>query len=427
MTPMNITRRSALQRTAVLSVGAALSSIPNLRAADVAGRKIKVAVVALGRGLGHVQALLTLPDVEIAYIAETDPKRLERGAKLISEKQASPCQGVQDFRKILEDKSVDAIFIATPNFWHTPAALLAMQAGKHVYVEKPGSQNPHEAEMIVAAQKKYGRIVQMGNQRRTWMKDAIAALHGGAIGNAKFARAFYYNARGPIGKGTLKAADDLDMDIWQGPVPDERDMKPYLHYDWHWLWHWGNGELGNNGIHTLDILRWGLQVEYPQRVTYNGGRYWHEDKQETPDTGTAVYDFGKVGMEWVQSSCHPRAAEKAPGECMFYGDSGTMAVNRDSWTIFDLGGKETGKGKGAGGGDAAHIGNFLDTIRGKATLNSPIEEGQKSTMLCHLGNIAYRTNTVVRCDPKTGKLIDNPAGEKLWQRESYRKGWEPKI
>ena len=112
---------------------------------------------------------------------------------------------------------------------------------------------------------------------------------------------------------------------------------------------------------------------------------------------------------------------------MFYGDTGTMAVNRDSWTIFDLSGKETGNGKGAGGGDAAHIGNFIDTIRGKATLNSPIEEGQKSTMLCHLGNIAYRTNTVVRCDPKTGKLIDNLAGEKLWQRESYRKGWEPKI
>jgi predicted dehydrogenase len=426
---MNITRRSALKSTAVLAAGAALSRLPNLRAADVAGRKIKVAVVALGRGLGHVQALLTLPDVEIAYVAETDPKRLERGAKLIAEKQASPCEGVRDFRKILEDKTVDAIFIATPNFWHTPAALLAMQAGKHVYVEKPGSQNPHEAEMIVAAQKKYDRVVQMGNQRRTWMKEAIAALHGGAIGKVKFARAFYYNARGPVGKGSLKAADDLDWNLWQGPVPDDtqHDIKKFAHYDWHWLWHWGNGELGNNGIHFLDILRWGLQVETPERVTYNGGRYWHDDKQETPDTATVIYDFGKVGMEWTHSSCHPRAAEKPIGECMFYGDAGTMAVSRDSWTVFDPAGKETGKGKGAGGGDAAHIGNFLDAIRGKAQLNSPIAEGQKSTMLCHLGNIAYRTNTVVRCDAKTGRLIENPAGEKLWQRDSYRKGWEPKI
>ena len=150
----------------------------------------------------------------------------------------------------------------------------------------------------------------MGNQRRTWMKEAIEALHGGAIGKVHYARAFYYNARGAIGQGTNKAAEGIDMNLWQGPVPDERDMRPYMHYDWHWLWHWGNGELGNNGIHHLDILRWGLQVEYPQRVTYNGGRYWYDDKQETPDTGTAVFDFGNVGMEWVQSSSFPRAAEK---------------------------------------------------------------------------------------------------------------------
>src|SRR5215210_1072282 len=286
---MNISRRSALRRTAALSLGAAaISSFPNLRAADAANRKLRVAVVALGRGLAHVTALLKLPDVEIAYLAETDPRRLEIGLKTVTDKQQASCEGVRDFRKILEDKSLDAVFIATPNFWHTPAALLAMQAGKHVYVEKPGSQNPHEAEMIVAASKKYGRLVQMGNQRRTWMKDAIAALHAGAIGEVRFARAFYYNARAAIGQGAQKAPPEIDLDLWQGPVPNEggREIKPFVHYDWHWLWHWGNGEMGNNGIHTLDVLRWGLQVEYPQRVTYNGGRYWFEDRQQTPDTGT---------------------------------------------------------------------------------------------------------------------------------------------
>ena len=248
----------------------------------------------------------------------------------------------------------------------------------------------------------------------------------GAIGKPRFARAFYYNARAAIGRGAAKAPAGLDMDLWQGPVPDERTILPFIHYDWHWLWHWGNGELGNNGIHYLDILRWGLQVDFPKSVTYNGGRYWHEDPQETPDTGTAVYDFGSVGMEWVQSSCHPRPAEKPLAECVFYGDGGTFAIQRDTWTSYDSKGAKSGEGKAPGGGDAAHIGNFLDAIRGKATLNSPIEEGQKSTMLCHLGNIAYRTSTVVQCDPQTGKVLNNPAAEKLWRRE-YRQGWEPKV
>jgi predicted dehydrogenase len=422
---MNITRRSALQRTAALSLGAAFT-LPHLRAADAANRKLRVAVVALGRGFDHVNALLKMEDVQIAYLAELDPKRLERGMKAVRDKQGSGCKPVTDFRTFLDDQTLDAVFIATPNYWHTPAAILAMQAGKHVYVEKPGSSNPHEAELIVAAAKKYDRIVQMGNQRRTWMKEAIEALHGGAIGKVKYGRAFYYNARGPIGTGANKAAEGVNMNLWQGPVSDERDMRPYMHYDWHWLWDWGNGELGNNGIHHLDILRWGLQVEYPERVTYNGGRYWHKDKQETPDTGTAVFDCGEVGMEWVQSSCFPRSAEKPLHECLFYGENGTFGISKNAWTIYDFKGAKIGEGKGPNTDDVAHIGNFLDTIRGKAKLNSPIDEGQKSTMLCHLGNIAYRTNTTVRLDPKTGKILDNPAAAKLWKRE-YRAGWEPSI
>jgi predicted dehydrogenase len=422
-------RRTLLSQGTAAGAAVALSSFNIVRGAEQPAKKMKVAVIALGRGMGHVSALLSLPDVEIAYLAEVDPKRLERGLKVVADKQQVSCQGVKDFRKILEDKSVDAVFIATPNFWHTPMALMAMQAGKHVYVEKPGSQNPREAEMIVEASKKYNRLVQMGNQRRTWMKESIDALHGGAIGEVKFGRATYYNKRKAIGvPAELAAPPDLDMDLWQGPVPDDRDMKPFVHYDWHWLWHWGNGELGNNGIHTLDILRWGLKVDYPERITYLGNRYWYDDKQETPDTGTAVYDCGKVGFEWVQSSCHQRSAEKGIGEIVFYGDKGTMGIGRDSWTVYDLAGAETGKGKATiKGNDASHIGNFLEAIRGNAKLNSPIDEGQKSTMLCHLGNIAYRSNTVVRCDPKTGKVLDKAAVEKFWGRPEYRKGWDVKV
>jgi predicted dehydrogenase len=378
--------------------------------------------------MGHVSTLLGIPDVEIAYLAELDSKRLERGMKAVSEKQQAPCQGIQDFRRALEDKTLDAIFIATPNFWHTPAALLALQAGKHVYVEKPGSQNPYESELIVSGAQKYGKLVQMGNQRRSSMRDAIATLHAGAVGELRFARCFYYASRKALGQGgaTQTAASDLDYNLWQGPVADERDIREYVHYDWHWLWHWGNGELGNNGIHHLDILRWGLQVAHPQTVTYTGGRYWHSDKQETPDTGTACFNFGKVGMEWVQSSCTPRVAEKPLGECVFYGEGGTFSISANTWTAYDLKGVKTTEGKGPTGVDSLHIGNFIDSIRGDATLNSPIHEGQLSTMLCHLGNIAYRTGTVVKCDPQTGKMLNNPEGEKLWKR-AYRDGWEPKV
>lgn len=422
-------RRSFLHQSSAIGTTAILSSLTRLRAADAASKKIKVAVVALGRGMGHVQALLKIPNVEIAYLAEVDPKRLENGLKVVNDTQKVSCTGVKDFRTFLEDKSLDAVFIATPNYWHTPAALLCLQAGKHVYVEKPGSQNPREAEMIVEASKKYDRLVQMGNQRRTWMKEAIEVLHGGAIGNVRFGRAFYYNTRKAIAQGAQKPEGNLDYNLWQGPVPDDaaHDIKLYTHYDWHWLWHWGNGELGNNGVHTLDILRWGLKGEHPLRVTYNGGRYWYQDTQETPDTGTAVYDFGHAGCEWVQSSCHARTAEKPLAECVFYGDNGTMALASNTWTIYDPKGVELSKGKSAQTGDVAHISNFIESIRGEAKLNSPIVEGQKSTMMCHLGNIAYRTNTVVQCDPKTGKILDNPEAMKLWGRESYRKGWEVKV
>ena len=426
-----MTRRSAIGRTAAIGLASALPSAltsNSLRAANAANRKIRTAVVALGRGMAHVSALLNLPDTEIAGLAEVDPVRLATGLKNVAAKQSSPCRGEADFRKFLEDKSIDAIFIATPNFWHTPAAILALQAGKHVYVEKPGSSSPSEANLLVAAQKKYGHVVQMGNQRRTWSREAIAQLHGGIIGKVRYGRCFYYAGRGGIGKKRNSAVEGFNLDLWQGPVADDisRDIRDYIHYDWHWLWHWGNGEMGNNGIHMLDVLRWGLQVRYPKRITYNGGRYWQEDAQETPDTGNAVFDFGHCAMEWVQSSCVPRSAEKPIGETVFYGEKGTFVVSRNAWTLLDPKGEKISEGKSPETGDVPHVGNFLEAIRGNAQLNSPIDEGQISTLTCHLANIAYRTKSMVECDPETGKLLNHPAGEKLWTRQ-YRAGWEPKI
>lgn len=428
---MNITRRQAIGRAAALGLASTLPTTLNPalgRAATAANRKIRVAVVALGRGMAHVSALLNLPDTEIAGLAEVDPVRLASGLKAVSAKQTGACRGETDFRRFLEDKSIDAIFIATPNFWHTPAAVLALQSGKHVYVEKPGSSAPSEANLLVAAQKKTGLLVQMGNQRRTWSREAIAQLHGGIIGKVRYARCFYYAGRGKIGRKQNGAPEGLDLDLWQGPVtPDPaRNIRDYVHYDWHWLWHWGNGEMGNNGIHMLDVLRWGLQVRFPHRITYLGGRYWQEDAQETPDTGNAVFDFGHCAMEWVQSSCFPRSAEKPLGECVFYGEKGTFVVSRNAWILLDPKGEKISEGKSAESGDTAHVGNFLESIRGNAQLNSPIDEGQISTLTCHLANIAYRTRSMVQCDPETGALINHPAGEALWTRR-YRPGWEPKV
>ena len=403
--------------------------LPALAAAATTGATgdtLHVAVIALSRGMAHVKALLQLPGVTIKYLAEVDETRLAKGLKAVSAVQKEPCKGVTDFRTFLDDKDLDAVFIATPNFWHTPAALLCMAAGKHVYVEKPGSQNPREAEMIVESARKYDRLCQLGNQRRSWtgIVEGITKLREGAIGKVHYGKAWYDNSRKMIGKRTQKPEGGIDLNLWQGPVPEREDAMDYVHYDWHWRTHYGNGELGNNGVHSLDVVRWGLGVDYPRQVSYLGGRYWFDDTQEFPDSGTAVYDFGHCGASWEQSSCHPSSVEKH-ATCAFYGEGGSMYVIGGKCIFHDEKGVKTSETEGTGG-DLGHIANFLDAIRGKAKLNSEIEVGQTSAMLCHLGNIAFRTSSVVRFDPGTKKLIGNAEGEKLWQRE-YRKGWEVSV
>jgi predicted dehydrogenase len=424
----SIHRRTFLGSAAT---GLALGTGTLLHAADgpAADKRLVVGVMGTGgRGTEHARSFARLPGVTVAYVCDVDTKRMNNGAAEVEKITGKAPQPVQDFRKVLDDKSVDVLVVATCNHWHAPAAILACAAGKHVYVEKPCSHNPHEGELMVEAAHKSDRRVQMGNQRRSWPKiiEAMQLVREGAIGRAYLAQSWYTNNRGSIGHGKETALPKgLDYDLWQGPAPRRAFHSNYLHYNWHWFWHWGNGELGNNGIHMLDLCRWGLGVEFPVRVTSAGGRYRFEDDQETPDTHTAHFEFdGRKKITWEGLSCN-RMPNDQPADVIFYGEKGSLAIHGGGYSIYDEKGKEVRKASGEAG-DNVHLSNFLAAVRGETKLNSEIEEGHKSTLLCHLGNIAQRTGRSLKCNPKDGRILEDREAMAFWSRE-YEKGWEPKV
>jgi predicted dehydrogenase len=413
---------------AAAGLGLALVGRP-ARAAESNSRLVVGVIGMGGRGRSLAVTFQRQPNVQIAYVCDVDQKRAEQAVAAVAKvASGSPPQAVTDFRRILEDRAVDAVVVATCNHWHAPAAILACAAGKHVYVEKPCSHNPREGELMVAAARKHDRRVQMGNQRRSWPQviEAIQALRGGEIGQVHYAQSWYTNNRGSIGRGKpAPVPEGLDYNLWQGPAPRKRFHDNYLHYNWHWFWHWGNGELGNNGVHTIDVCRWGLGVDYPTHVTSAGGRYRFDDDQETPDTNvvTFTFDGGKM-ITWEGLSCDRMPPGRA-GDVLFHGEKGSLAIAGGGYTVYDPAGKEIRKVTGRGG-DAVHVANFIEAIRETVPLTSEIEEGAKSTLLCHLGNIAYRTGRALRCDSKNGRIHGDREAMRLWSRE-YERGWEPKV
>ena len=426
---VEISRRRFLQATSVAGAGMlVLGSAPSLQAAGAA-RRLRLGVMGVhSRGMAHINGFLAQPEVEIAYVCDVDERALEPAAAAAAKRQGSRPRTVRDFRRILDDPQVDALAIAAPNHWHAPATILACAAGKHVYVEKPGSHNAAETELMVKAARHHRRLVQLGTQRRSWpwIMETMQALHEGVIGRIRFARTWYTNRRGSIGRGKPGPAPAwLDWNLWQGPAPERPFLDNIVHYNWHWRWHWGGGELANNGVHVLDLARWGLQVNRPQRVTSAGRRYHFEDDQETPDIYVTTFDFGACGASWESHSCDPHGFEGESFGVLFYGERGTLVLTNGKARILDPQDKLVREIQGPGG-DGLHFANFVDAIRQGTPLSAPMEEGARSALLCHLGNIAWRTGQTVDLEASTGRIKGNRVASRLWSRE-YRRGWTPKV
>jgi predicted dehydrogenase len=432
-----------LSRRGFLATSAAAASLAFDRPASArvmgANERVRVAAIGTSRsnsgknpGQGATLAINTaqLQGAEVAVVCDVDDVHMKACAADVAAKQARPPAMEKDLRKVLENKDVDAVTIGTPDHWHAPAAILAMAAGKHVYCEKPCSHNPREGELLVEAARKHKRVVQHGTQRRSWPShvEAIQRLREGEIGRILNAKCFYIGSDRPtIGRG--KAApvpEKLDWALWQGPAP-ERDYKDnVVHYNWHWFWHWGTAELGNNGVHSIDVARWGLGVDVPLRVTSSGLHQRFDDDQETPDTHVAAFTFANnTQITWEGRSWGGRRPGDPAYQIGFFGDRGTLLISGGGYVMHDLQDRELAK-SAAGGDTKIHLQNWLDAIRGGAKLNAEIEEGFKSTMLCHLGNIAVRTGKTLTVDPATRKPAPDKEVEALWSRE-YRPGWEPKV
>ena len=441
----HLDRRNFIKTSGAAGLGVGLwANAAPLFGQQAPSNKVVVAVMGLnGRGAGLTGEITRLPGMEIAYICDVDQAVIAKGVEQVvaSESQKKKPKGVQDFRKALEDKDVDALIIAAPDHWHTPATLMALDAGKHVYVEKPCGHNPREGEMLVEAQKKYDKVIQMGNQQRSADKsiEVIQQIKDGLIGTPYFGKAWYANTRESIGKGQKVAVPaGLDYELWQGPAPRQPYQDNLVHYNWHWFENWGTGEICNNGTHEIDVCRWALGVDYPTLVSSQGGRYHYDDDWEFYDTQVTSFDFDdNKTITWEGRSCNGRPVEGRGRGSAIYGSEGTVIVDRNGYEVYDHNNELIKEVKAESeaatmdtrGGDMmtrSHMDNFRAGIVDQAALNSPIEEGHKSVLLCHLGNIAQKTKRSLKVDPSNGHITDDAEAMNEWSRE-YASGWEPDV
>jgi predicted dehydrogenase len=409
-----------------------------------ANEKVVCAVIGVnGRGVVLAQNFAKFQDSEVGYICDVDARVVGKGVDGVARSQVQPNapKVVSDFRRVLDDKAVDAIGIATPDHWHAPMTLLALQAGKHVYLEKPSGHNPHEDELLIAAASKYKTHVQLGTQRRSGPRffEAIQAIAEGAIGRPYLARAWYANSRTTIGKGKdAPVPAELNYDLWQGPAPRTPYRDNIIHYNWHWFERWGTGEICNNGTHEIDVARWLLGVDYPTSVLSNGARNHFVDDWEFPDTQDATFEFaGGKTIVWHGQSCNGLPMYGRSRGTMLLGTAGSLIIDQDGWVLADLKNKVVKESIAAAKGDALnttgddvltdlHMRNFIDAIRTGTKLNAPIADGAKTGLLCHLGTIAHQTGRKLKTDPATGRILGDKDAMRRWSR-TYAREWTPTV
>lgn len=440
-----LARRDFLKKATAVGVGAlaASRSSPLLALERSPSEKIVVAVMGLnGRGMVHAQDFARGANTTVGYLIDVDSTVLQKAAAETSPLQSTPPKTVGDFRRALDDKNVDALIIAAPDHWHTPATILALDAGKHVYVEKPSGHDPGEDELIVAAARKHPRLkVQLGTQARSGPHfiEVLNMVRSGVIGTPYLARGWYANTRASIGRGkVVPVPPNLDYELWQGPAPRTPYRDNVIHYNWHWFTNWGTGEICNNGTHEIDVARWLLGVDYPTSVISTGGRFHFADDWQFPDTqeATFVFDGGK-SIVWQGQSCNGLELYERSRGTTVLGTNGSIVVDRDGYVHYDLKNKVIKEVKAAAKGDALntvgddwltqlHIDNFTSAVRTGTPLSAPIEDGAKTGTLCHLGTISQQVGRKLSIDPRTGHILHDAEASKLWSRE-YDPRWKPVV
>ncbi len=441
MSKSKLTRRKFIA-TSALATGAVVLSASSYNRIMGANDRVNIAVAGVNsRGLGHIIATKACKNTDVVAFCDVDKRTFDKAQKVLSDNGGGTAKRYADIRKMLADKDIDAITIATPEHWHTPMAIMALQARKHVYLEKPATVNGEEGEMLVEAVRKTGKVLQVGNQQRSAPTsiEGIKDIHDGIIGKAYYGKAWYSNTRGPIGRGeNMPVPEWLDWELWQGPAPRRPFKSNYVHYHWHWFWHWGTGEINNNGLHEIDICRWALGVDFPTKVTSSGGRFHFKDDWEFYDTQVASFEFGtEKTITWEGRSCNGFAHYNRGRGATIHGTEGTVLLDRNAYIAYNKDGKvikqvdekaysATTDTMGIGNLDIYHMQNFVNGILKNEPLHSNVVEAHKSTLMCHLGNFAQRVGRTLNIDPNNGRILKDRAAVKFWARE-YEKGWEPKV